>query len=200
MRVDVWSDYVCPYCYLAYLNLKQLEDSHDLDLHWRSFELRPEGAPPVPEDYKQRILAARPQFIQTVKEQHGIDINAGQWGINSHASLVGAKVAEVMGAGDAYHDAALRAYWEEGKSLEDRAVLGDIAVSIGLDEGEFLAALDDPAFDAKVMTDIWEAQSAGFGGVPTMLFDEKYLLSGAYPTDMLANVIEKITAGEVEGA
>jgi len=62
VRVDVWSDFVCPWCFLASTSLEKLEAEQKIELVRHSYELRPKGSPPMPEAYRQRIEAGRPQF------------------------------------------------------------------------------------------------------------------------------------------
>ena len=56
VRVDVWSDFVCPFCYIGALRLAQLDRQRPLDIHWHAFQLRPAGAPPM-DDAKRRMIA-----------------------------------------------------------------------------------------------------------------------------------------------
>ena len=176
--------------------MKTLEENYDVDIHWRSFELRPAGTPPVPDWYRQKILASRPQFIATMREQFGVDIKFGPWGINSRASLIGHKIALEQGKGEAYHEATLEAYWLEGLSIEDRDVLEAIAEKVGLDVPTFIEGLDDPKYDQLVTDDVMTAHMSGIQGVPALVFNDKYLLSGAYPYESLAQLVEKIEAEE----
>ena len=165
-----------------------------IDVAWRSFELRPKNAPPLPPDYLARIQAARPQLYAIAREHYGLEMNPGPFGFDSRPALVGAKVAEAAGVGPAYHAAAMRAYWQEAKDLNDRAVLGALATEVGLERAAFLAALDDPARNAQVEADIDLARQYGLNGVPALVFDNRYLVSGAQPLPVLTDVVERILA------
>lgn len=165
---------------------------------WRSYELRPAGAPPMPESYKARIMAARPQFEAMAKAQYGIEINSGKFGINSRPALVGAKYAEKHGKGDAYHAAMFRAYWQEAQDISDAAVMAQVAHSVGLDESAFLASLDDSALENEVNQDILQAQMFQISGVPALVFINKYLIPGAQPYDELVRVVDYIRQREIK--
>jgi predicted DsbA family dithiol-disulfide isomerase len=180
-------------------SLERLKDSHAVDVHWRSFELRPAGTA-LPPGYRERILAARPRLEELAKVQYGLDINSGPFGINSRSALLGAKFAEAKGLGDAYHKAVFDAYWQKGQSIEDPAVLREIAGQVGLDPDDFDAALKDPRYDAEVAADIAQAQAHGLHGVPALVFDNKYLVSGAQPYDVLTRIVEQIEHDEQDGA
>ena len=169
-----------------------------LTVHWRAYELRPAGAPPIPPEYRARIEAGRPQLMATARERYRRELNPGPFGIDSRAALVGAKFAEQAGAGPAYHDAVMRAYWQEARDIGDRTVLAGIAEAVGLVRTAFMAALDDVAFDDAVQADIDLARQYGLNGVPALIFDNRYLISGAQPTDVLRRVVAQIAAEQAE--
>lgn len=164
----------------------------EIDVHWRSFELRPKGAPPPPPDYLAKIQAGRPQFYAMARETYGLEMNPGPFGFDSRPALIGAKYAENKGVGPAYHAAIMRAYWQEASDIADPDVLAGIAEEIGLERETFLAALSDPAFVDQVDEDIALARAYGLDGVPALVFAEKYLVSGARPASVLQEVVDKI--------
>jgi predicted DsbA family dithiol-disulfide isomerase len=165
-----------------------------VEVHWRSFELRPKGGPPIPPEYRERIEAMRPQLIAMARERYHREINQGPFGIDSRPALIGAKYAESQGVGNAYHEAVMRAYWQEARDIGDRSVLADIAESVGLPRAEYLAALDDLTYDAQVQADIDIAHAYGLNGVPALVFDNRYSVSGAQPADVLRRVVNQIAA------
>lgn len=169
-------------------------------MQWHSFELRPKDAPPLPPEYKEKIMAGRPRLYAVAREQYGLELNQGPWGINSRPALIGAKYAEAQGVGPAYHDAVMRAYWLEAQSIEDVDVLAQIAVASGLDRAAFLAELNDPMLEQEVLNDIAWAHTNGINGVPALVFQEKYLVSGAQPYEVLTRVVEQIRAEEQKAA
>jgi predicted DsbA family dithiol-disulfide isomerase len=177
-------------------SLEKLAASHGVTVQWHSFELRPKDAPPLPPEYKEKIMAGRPRLYAVARESYGLELNQGPWGINSRPALIGAKYAEAQGVGPAYHDAVMRAYWLEAKSIEELDVLAELAVAIGVDRDAFLAALNDTALEQEVLNDIAWAHTNGINGVPALVFQGKYLVSGAQPYDVLTNVVDQIQAEE----
>ncbi|MDZ4766093.1 MAG: DsbA family protein [Chloroflexota bacterium] len=196
VRVDVWSDFVCPYCFAASCSLQELQQTHAIELHWRSYELRPAGAPPIAPWYLKRIEESRPRVHQMMRETYGVEINEGRFGITSRKALIGAKYAESVlpDGGLAYHDAVLRAYWMEARDISEVAVLREVAVTLGMDADSFAAALDDETYDEQVSTDVLDAQIKGLSGVPALIFGGKFLLSGAQPVEVLRHVVDRIEA------
>lgn len=130
------------------------------------------------------------------REQYGLELNRGPMGIHSRAALIGAKVAEAQGTGPQFHVAVFRAYWQRANNIGDVDVLAEIAHSIGLERDAFLAALKDERYEAQVEADIEQAYAYGLTGVPALIFDERYLVSGAQPYEVLRQVVEKV---EIEG-
>lgn len=171
-----------------------------MEIRWRSFELRPVGSPPISEAYRQRILAARPGFIASMKEELGIDIHFGPFGINSRPSLIGAKVAEAAGLGDAYHAAVFEAYWQTGRDISQEEVLLDIASKVGIAPEQFKKGLDDDKYLQEVLVDIEQAHDFGISAVPALVFAQKYLVVGAQPTPVLAGMVEKVIEMETQAA
>jgi predicted DsbA family dithiol-disulfide isomerase len=170
-------------------------DAPRVDVHWRSFELRPKGGPPIPPEYRERIEAMRPQLIAMARERYHREINQGPFGIDSRPALIGEKFAQSRDLGNAYHDAVMNAYWQQARDISDRSVLAELAESVGLPREEFLSALDDPTFEAQVLADIDIARTYGLNGVPALIFDNRYAVSGAQPADVLRRVVAQI-AGE----
>jgi predicted DsbA family dithiol-disulfide isomerase len=163
-----------------------------VEVAWHSYELRPAGSPPIPAEYLARIKATEPRLLNMAREQYGLELNRGPMGIHSRSALIGAKVAEAQGKGPQYHDAVFRAYWQRANNIGDVEVLAEIAHSIGLEREAFLAALQDERYAARVDADIDEAYSYGLTGVPALIFDQRYLVSGAQPYEVLRQVVEKV--------
>lgn len=142
------------------------------------------------------MQANRPRIYAIAKENYGLEMNPGPFGFDSRPSLIGAKFAEEQGVGPAYHDAIMRAYWQEAKALDDLDTLVEIAESIGLDGAAYRAAIDDETYRQAVIGDIEQAHDYGIHGVPGMIFGNKYLISGAQPYEVLVQAIEKIQEEE----
>lgn len=177
-------------------SLKRLEQTHDVETHWRSFELRPKGTV-LPPGYKEQILARRPQFEAMVRKNYGIEINSGPFGIDSRPALIGAKYAEEQGSGQAYHDAVFSAYWRQARDISDIVVLRETAASVELDPDAFEAALDDSTYESAVTRGVMMAHQLGVTGVPALILERKYLAVGAQPYETLRDVVEQVKSAEV---
>ncbi|MBK8902215.1 MAG: DsbA family protein [Anaerolineaceae bacterium] len=174
--------------------MEKLKQTHNVQIQWRSFELRPADGPPVSPEYRARIEAGRPQLKAMARQRYGLEINSGPFGINSRPALVGAKFAEAQGMGEAYHDTVFRAYWQDAKNIEDLDVLAGVATAVGLERSQFLAALNNPTYQQEMLADVQQAFQYGLSGVPALVYNNKYLVSGAQPYELLAQVAEKAAA------
>lgn len=176
--------------------MEKLQQNYDVDIHWRSFELRPAGSPPISPQKLAQIDSTRPRFEQMAREQYGLEVHSGPFGIDSRPALIADKYAESQGKGETFHKAVMNAYWQEAKSIDDVNVLKEIAGNVGLNVEQFEIALKDPYFDAEVSADVELAHEYGLNGVPALIFENKYLVSGAQPYDMLRHVVEKVQEEE----
>lgn len=148
----------------------------------------------MPPQYRARIEASRPMLEKRAREQYGLDLNVGPFGIDSRPALIAEKYAEAQGKGAAFHTAVMQAYWQQARSIDERAVLKEIAEQVGLSSENFDDVLANPAYDAAVSADVELASEYGLTGVPALVFADRYLVVGAQPYEVLKQVVEKIRA------
>lgn len=172
--------------------MEKLQKNYDVDIHWRSFLLRPPGSPPMSPERRAQLEASRPLFQKRAREQYGLEINSGPIGTNSRPALVIEKYAESQGKGPAFHNAVMQAYWQQARAIDDQNVLKEIAASVDLNTDEFASLLENPQFNAEVDADIALASEYGLDGVPALIFNNKYLVMGAQPYDVLKQIVERV--------
>ena len=177
-------------------SLDELAKIEDIEVTWRSFELRPQGAPPAPEEYRTRVAAAWPRTQQTAQEHFNTEMKTHRWGINSRLALEGAKFAEEQGLGEAYHQAMFKAHFIEDRDFGDLQILGDLAQEIGLDRAEFITAIESGSYAEKVDADVAQARAYGINGVPATLIQGKYFVSGAQPLIALQDIVRQVKERE----
>lgn len=198
----VWSDYVCPFCYLALPVLARARGELGVDLQWRAFELRPEPQPTLDPDgdYLHNVWDTA---VYPMAEERGMSLRLPPVQPRSRLAAVTAAFAKGAGAFDAVHEALFRAFFEEGLDIGDRSVLLDIATLCGLDSAALHRALDDEALTARVVAEEALAARLGIAGVPALVIrhgtGQPYLLSGAQPFDVLAHAVERVRIGEAAG-
>lgn len=167
IRIDVWSDYVCPLCYLELPPLQRLqaEMGERLSVRWRAFELRPEPEPTLDPDapYLHQVWG---QSVYPMAAERGMTLRLPLVQPRSRAALEAAAFARAKGAFDAMHAALFRAFFVDGQDLADGEVLVGIARSVGLDGEELREALLQGRHQPEVLVDHAMARRLGLRGVP----------------------------------
>ena len=205
MKVEIWSDVVCPWCYIGKRRfeaaLASFPHAEEVDLVWRSFELDP-GAPPSPAEaggYAERLAAkygtsvdGGQQMIDRMTETaagEGLDFRfdrsrAGNT-FDAHRLL---HLALAHGVQDELKERLDRATFTDGLAVCDHAAL---AVVIGLPADEVTQVLATDAFAAAVRADEAQAAAYGISGVPFFVVDGKYGVNGAQPSGQLLEVLAR---------
>lgn len=182
-------------------SLDDLAKTEDIEVEWKSFELRPKNGPPMPkaqeEAYRQRIANAWPQTQQIAEERFGVELKHHRWGISSRLALEGAKFAEEKGLGEPYHEAMFKAHFIDDQDFGDLEVLADLAEKVGLDRADFIEAIESGAYAEQVDADVAQAHAYGLNGVPALIIQEQYLVSGAQPRETLKQVVQQIKNGAI---
>jgi predicted DsbA family dithiol-disulfide isomerase len=209
MRIEIWSDVVCPWCYIGKRRLEQAlaEFPHrgEVEIVYRSFELDP-SAPQV----------ATETTVESLARKWGTDVAGAR-----QAMARGDEVAAEVGLHFRHHDvprartvdahrllhlakdlglqadlkeALLAAYFVHGQSMGDHDVLRKAAVEAGLDPARVDEVLASDQYADAVEADIREAASLGATGVPFYVIDRKYGVSGAQPGEVFTQVLERAWA------
>jgi len=194
VRISVWSDYVCPFCYLELPELDTLkhEMGEDLEVDWRAFELRPQPEPTLDPDgaYLHRVWNAS---VYPMAAERRMVLKLPPVQPRSRKALEAAEFARGRGRFDEVHRALFRAFFEEGRDIGDVAVLLDIGEAAGLDRAELEHFLTTGAHEDKVLADQDLARRLGIGGVPALLVqvdEQGYLLNGAQPHASIRAAVE----------
>jgi predicted DsbA family dithiol-disulfide isomerase len=196
VHIDVWSDFVCPFCFLITSSLEKLQEDYDVVIRLRAFLLRPPGTPPMSPERRAMIEVERKHVQQLARTQYGLELNPAPIAVNTLTAHIAVKYAESHSKGNSFHSAVMKAFWQEARSIDDKEVLKSIAAQIGLNGENLTAAWKDPTFASAVRTDINLAAAHGLHSVPTLFFDDKYLVTGAQPYQELKRVVDKLRKEE----
>ena len=206
MRIDIWSDIVCPWCYVGKRRfesaLARFEHRDDVQVVHRSFQLNP-AAPRDATSSRREMLMRKYRLSpeQVVEMDARMTQTAAAEGLDYHleGTLTGntldahqlVHLGQVRGVQDAVVDRLYRAYFTEQRSIFDPASLVDLAGDAGLDREDAAAALRENRFAEAVETDNELAHRLGATGVPFFVIDERYGISGAQAQDVFLDVLEK---------
>ncbi len=209
MKVEIWSDVVCPWCYIGKRRfeaaLAQFEHRDQVEVIWRSYQLDP-NAPRHGEQKTTEMLAQKygVSVEQAAKMQARVSAIAAQEGLEYHLDQTRHEntfdahrllhlAAEEGRQGEA-EERFFRAHFTEGKALGDYETLVQLAAEVGIAEDEARAVLASDAYADAVRADIRRAWMFGIGGVPFFAIDERYGISGAQPSELLKDVLEQAWA------
>jgi predicted DsbA family dithiol-disulfide isomerase len=190
LRLVVWSDYLCPWCYNASERLARLEAelAGELEIEWRAYLLRPEPRPAGAAEF-ERFVRYTESWRRPAAEPEGgtFRVWESDEGPPSHSvpAHLAAKAARRLGrdAFAALHPRLLRAYFAENRDISARATLRSLWGEAGL-PSEAFAAVDDPALLRETLADHADALDQGVTGVPAArLLGQDALLVGALPLE-----------------
>jgi predicted DsbA family dithiol-disulfide isomerase len=206
MKVDIWSDVACPWCYVGKRRIEkalaEFEHGDQVEIVWHSYQLDPD-APAISHQTIAEVLAQKygRSLAQAAAMNERVSGIAAQDGLEYHMEKVRygntfdahrlIHLAATHHLQDAMEERFFRAYFTEGAALGDGATLVKLAGEIGLDTEEVRTTLAGDAYADEVRADIQRARRLGIQGVPFFAIDGKYGVSGAQSSEVLKKVLEQ---------
>jgi predicted DsbA family dithiol-disulfide isomerase len=207
--IDIWSDVVCPWCYLGKRRLETalagFEHADEVEVVWHSFQLDP-SAPTAPTETATQMLQRRygmsaDQAAQAQAQVIGLAEAEGMtWEherslhLNTRAAHRLLHLAREQGLQAELEEALMHAYFGEARDIADATVLASIATGVGLDGERVAQVLASDEYDGAVDADIAQAAAYGAYGVPFYVVDKRYGVSGAQPVEAFAQVLDRAWA------
>jgi len=198
MQIEVWSDHVCPFCYLQEPVVEQIERefSRHVQVRWRAYELRPEPEPTLdPAGEYLRDIWASAVYPMAAKRAMKLQLPPLQ--PRSRKAFEATEYARDRGKADAMRNAIFAAFFEEGLDISDLKVLGEIADSLDIHPSGLLRAIEANTYTDRVIRDENEAAELGLSGVPAMVLtpqtsgERRLLISGAQPYETVRELVER---------
>ena len=206
MEVKIWSDVRCPFCYIGKrkfeMALERFPHKDKVKVVWQSFELDPNMKTNTAVSAIEHLSEAKgiskgqaegmQQHVATIAQEIGLDFNSKNTivanSFNAHRLI---QFAKVKGLGNEVEEALFKAYFVEGKNIDEIKTLVETGVSIGLNESEVKEIFSSDAYTKEVRKDEMQAQSIGINGVPFFVLNNKYAVSGAQSPDTFLEVLEQ---------
>ncbi|MEV8375774.1 DsbA family oxidoreductase [Kribbella sp. NPDC056861] len=215
MRIDIWSDVVCPFCYIGKRNLEAAltATGEQPEIVWHSFQLDPSSTNDDPRDLALRLGEKYGRGREWGEQANAqVTRTAAAAGLDFH--LENAKAANTLDAHRVLHLALelaeaggvpadtqdrlkerfLKAYFIDGLPVGDHATLTELAVETGLPEDQVAEVLAGTAYADDVAADQAQALAYGANGVPFFVIDQKYGVSGAQPVEVFQEAIRRANA------
>jgi predicted DsbA family dithiol-disulfide isomerase len=206
MKVEIWSDVICPFCYIGKRKLEsalaQLPQLDRVEICWKSFQLQPDTKTDPTRNALQH-LAERKGWSMDFARQAAADLSARAKDVglafNYDRTVVAntfdahrlVHYAATRGKGDAMTEQLFKAYFTDGRNIGDPAFLTELAVSVGLPDDDVQRALASGQFSDEVRSDIDDALQMGINGVPFFVFDKRYAVSGAQDTSVFIEALTR---------
>jgi len=200
--VTVYSDYVCPFCYLGRESLSRYQGTRedDLRIEWRPFDLqshkrRPDGTidHSVEDGKDDEYFEQAKEGVRRLQEKYDVEMELD---LASDVDSLNAQIASyhVQSTHDyetwlAFDEAIFAALWQDSRDIGDPDVLVDLATDAGIDADEIRSALDDDSLREEVREQFTAAQREGVTGVPTFAYDD-HGARGAVPPEQLQRLVE----------
>lgn len=205
MKVQIWSDIACPFCYIGkkHLELAAEQTNTPLEIEWMSFQLDP-NAPEKTDKSIYEILATKyGKDVDWAKQMNANMIEMGekagltfnvdiQKPTNTFKAHLLLHQAKEKGLQTKLKEALFEAYFVDGKNISETEILLEIADKVGLDVEKSEETLNQKEYASEVRDDVNLAQRYEVQGVPFFIINNKYALSGAQPVDAFVQAFDKI--------
>ncbi len=206
MKIEIWSDVVCPFCFIGKRKLEKalakFPYRNKVEIEWKSFQLNPDqqtmpGVSTIEHlaQIKGWSIAQTRQITSNVVEMaksEGLDFDIEKAVVantrNAHRLI---HLAKASGKQDAMKERLLKAYFSEGKNVDDMKTLLELGEEVGLDPLKISDMLDSNQNDDAVDQDVYESRQIGVRGVPFFVLDRKFGISGAQPDEVFDQTLEK---------
>lgn len=206
MKIEIWSDIMCPFCYIGKRRLESalegFEFSDQVQIEWKSFLLNPDMVTDPTKSTLEYLSETKGWSMAQTKQvsQQVVEMAAGEGLVynmdktvvanakNAHRLL---QLAKTLGKGGEMKERLLKAYFTEGANIDDQNTLTGLAKEVGLSETRVKECLGSNEFADKVDRDIYESRQIGVRGVPFFVLDRKYGISGAQPKEVFEQTIRK---------
>ena len=208
MQVEIWSDVVCPWCYIGKRRLEralgEFEHADEVEVTWRSFQLNPDTPPgtAVPTlDYLAQRFGPQAQAmtarVAELGQAEGLTLDfASSLTVNTLAAHRLLHLAAGLGIGGAAKERLLRAHFTEGADLSDHETLTRLLVEAGAGEARVREVLAGTEYENEVADDISMARRLGASGVPFFVIDRAYGISGAQSAETFLHALRTAYAAQ----
>jgi len=193
IRIIMFSDYICPFCYLGKAIIDRLKNRFDIELEHIGIEIHPE-TPLCGVDLRDYISETNEMYenLRCRGKEYGLHFGNVRTLPNSKKALIVGEYARKVGKNEDFTDAVFKAYFEECLDIGKEEVIIDLAKKVGLTNEDVESALKDPWLQKIFTNNCLEARKHNVSGVPTFVINGKYEIVGAQSEETFVELFEKI--------
>ena len=181
IKVTVFSDYICPFCYVGHHRLMRLKDKYDLKINWCFLEIHPEnsaeGEPVTDLDYSSEFWDELMRNLKHVAEEENIPIAEHTFTTNSKNAMLLAEACKQLGRETFYqlHEKLFTAFFVDEKNIGDKKILREIAKECGINNNILDAAWTDNKYQKQLLENFNHARQHKIKSVPSFVFGKRIL-------------------------
>ena len=190
MKVTVYYDYICPYCYLGTKRILTLSEEFDLSLDWKGIEIHPEFPPEGKKRSKTIKSKSFAKTIYTIAKEDDIMIKLPGYSTNSRLALEASEYAKTKDMFLNYHIGIYEAYFVEGLNIGDQEIVLNISENAGLNRNELEECLSNRSMFDSIEINKKQAEDNIILGVPTFVFGN-FPLHGIQSTQTMRDIIKR---------
>lgn len=207
MKITIWSDFVCPFCYIGDAHLKQalekFEHRDEVEVTYKSFLLMPGAEYKENLDYYESFAESKNTTVENAKGMTGqvqemasqaglkIDFDTAKFSGTDDAHRV-FQFAKEEGKGNEFFHRFYKAHFTEGLLISDPSIIINLSQEVGLDVDRVKEILNSDEYIGEFRSDYYGGQANGIQGVPFFVIDEKYAVQGAQPVETFVNVLNQV--------
>ena len=194
-KLTIFSDYICPWCYVGQGVVEKLKAEHAIELEWRPFYLfwdtPPEGRE-LPDHVKQARAKGSEERLSQIANSYGMKFTSTKRIYNTRLAHEATEYAREHGKASEFHRVVFRKVYADGEDISQWDMLRSAAEEVGLDAHEMQSEVESGKYTEEVAAQVQEAYQIGVSGVPTYVINNRYAIVGAQPYEVFKNALAQI--------
>jgi predicted DsbA family dithiol-disulfide isomerase len=194
VKLTIYSDYVCPWCYVGQGAVQKLSQNYPLEVTWMPFYLRPDTPPEgmeLPAQVKAHMKGVQTHLVQMANAA-GLRMIFPDRIPNTRLAHEATEYARQKGKANEFHQTVLDYYYGQGEDISRWEVLQQAAKEVGLDADEMREQVEQGKFTALVSEQVRQAAELGIDGVPTYILNDRYAIVGAQPYEVFEQALKQL--------